>query len=167
MDRLTKRLGDGQAVMDCGACGVSWHKKHEKDMPYCTALHCRNRLKDRLAAYEDTGLEPEQILELKSFTQGGVHKADEGWLHVQALLQAEKDGLIPPCKRGDVVYCIRHNPRTGYRVKPLNVCTVTVWGPGHFTIFTTKEDTLGKTVFLTREEAEAALKGGTHETDPV
>ena len=74
--------------------------------------------------------------------------------------KAEQEGLIPPCKRGDVVYCIRHNPCTGYYVKTLTVCTVTIWEPGRFSVFTTKEDELGKTVFLTREEAEAALKGG-------
>ena len=119
----------------------------------------------RLAAYEDTGLEPDDIKELCTDDVAEAAKMfrkmiESGEInHLQDLLQAEKDGLITPCKRGDVVYCIRHNPRTGYRVKSLTVCTVTVWGPGHFTIFTTKEDTLGKTVFLTREEAEAALAG--------
>lgn len=44
-ERLTKRLGDGQAVMDCENC-----KQHERG---CTAQYCRNRLKDRLAEYED------------------------------------------------------------------------------------------------------------------
>ena len=71
--------------------------------------------------------------------------------------KAEQEGLIPPCKRGDVVYCIRHNPCTGYYVKTLTVCTVTIWEPGRFSVFTTKEDELGKTAFLTREEAEAAM----------
>lgn len=50
MERLTKRLDDGQAVMECKSCELQ--EKH------CTALACRNRLKDHLAAYEDTGLEP-------------------------------------------------------------------------------------------------------------
>ena len=49
---------------------------------------------NRLAAYEDTGLEPEQVMELKSFTQGGIHKVDDGWKHVQDLLQAEKEGRL-------------------------------------------------------------------------
>ena len=80
--------------------------------------------------------------------------------HLRDILQADQDGRIPPCKRGDVVYCIRHNPCIGYYVKTLTVCTVTIWGPGRFSVFTTKEDELGKTVFLTREEAEAVLKGG-------
>ena len=49
---------------------------------------------DRLAAYADSGLEPEQVMELKSFTQGGIHKVDDGWKHVQDLLQAEKEGRL-------------------------------------------------------------------------
>lgn len=79
--------------------------------------------------------------------------------------EAEQDGLMPPCKRGDVVYCIRHNPCTGYYVKTLTVCTVTIWEPGRFSVFTTKDDELGKTAFLDREEAEAAMaqEGGTNE----
>lgn len=43
--RLTKRLPDGQAVMDCESCGM-----RERG---CTVQYCRNRLKDVLAKYED------------------------------------------------------------------------------------------------------------------
>lgn len=62
MERLTKRDTDGQAMMDCEKCKADWTGKHGKPMVDCTALYCRNRLKDRLAAYEDTGLEPEEVL---------------------------------------------------------------------------------------------------------
>ena len=55
----------------------------------------------RLAAYEDTGLEPEQVMELKSFTQGGIHKVDDVWKHVQDLLQAEKDGRLEVLEKGE------------------------------------------------------------------
>lgn len=60
-ERLTKRDTDGQAMMDCQKCEADWTGKHGKPMVDCTALYCRNRLKDRLAAYEDTRLEPEEI----------------------------------------------------------------------------------------------------------
>lgn len=60
MERYTKRLEDGQAVMDCANCSESWNTNPDGK---CTALYCRNRLKDRLAAYEDTGLKPEEIKE--------------------------------------------------------------------------------------------------------
>lgn len=55
MERLTKRDTDGQAMMDCEKCKADWTGKHGKPMVDCTALYCRNRLKDRIAAYEDTG----------------------------------------------------------------------------------------------------------------
>ena len=48
--RLTKRLPDGQAVVDCENC-----ERHEKG---CTALYCRNRLKNALAEYEDIDAAP-------------------------------------------------------------------------------------------------------------
>lgn len=48
--RLTKRLSDGQAAVDCENCEM-----HEKG---CTALYCRNRLKDALAQYEDADAVP-------------------------------------------------------------------------------------------------------------
>ena len=64
MERLTKRDTDGQAMMDCEKCEADWTGKHGKPMADCTALYCRNRLKDRLAAYEDTGLTPEEVTDM-------------------------------------------------------------------------------------------------------
>lgn len=48
--RLTKRLPDGQAIMACDICEIM-----EKS---CSALNCRNRLKDALAQYEDADAVP-------------------------------------------------------------------------------------------------------------
>lgn len=182
MERLTGRDVSGKAVPNKAICGTADFE-----------------ILERLAAYEDTGLLPEEVvkmgmmledsrrysgrleLKLKPYLDIGLGPSELNALklasmgkcvveikefdgiaidRLRELALAEKGGLIPPCKRGDVVYCIRRNPRTGYFVKALTVCTVTVWGAGRFSIFTTKEDILGKTVFLTREEAEAALKGG-------
>ena len=66
--------------------------------------------------------------------------------------------IVPPCKLGQTVYCIRYDKAVKPYVKPLGVLAVTIHGTGGFTVFTTKEDTWGKTVFLTREEAEKALE---------
>lgn len=65
MERLTKRLDDGQAVMRCEDCKASWMRKHGKPMEECTAMYCRNMCKDRVAAYEDTGYTPEEIAKLQ------------------------------------------------------------------------------------------------------
>ena len=53
MERLTKRLEDGQAIFhEChGTCGTC-------DGANC---YCIGPMVDRLAAYEDSGLEPEEI----------------------------------------------------------------------------------------------------------
>lgn len=69
--------------------------------------------------------------------------------------------IVPPCKVGDTVY--RISKRYGeWCVLPRMVSSMTysldhlyrvVW-----CIHTTADDYLGKTVFLTREEAKAALK---------
>lgn len=110
MERLTKRLEDGQAVMDCAACGVSWHKKREKDIPYCTTLFCRNRLKERLADYEDTGLEPEEIERIvDAYGRGHTLRTESAERlevvreiktdRLRELVQAEQDGrlVVLPC----------------------------------------------------------------------
>lgn len=81
MERLTKRDTDGQAMMDCEKCKADWTGKHGKPMVDCTALYCRNRLKDRLAAYEDKGLEPEEVLP--------KDKADETALKLMRLADLE------------------------------------------------------------------------------
>lgn len=101
MERLTKRDTDGQAMMDCQKCEADWTGKHGKPMVDCTALYCRNRLKDRLAAYEDTGLDPEEVLP--------KDKADEialklmrladleslcNYARLRELAEADKDGRL-------------------------------------------------------------------------
>ena len=65
--------------------------------------------------------------------------------------------IVLPCKVGDTVYCIRYDKSRKPFIKPLEVLSMTLCLTGDFAIFTTKEDMLGKTVFLTREEAEKAL----------
>ena len=63
MERLTERFDNGQAaVMGCGEnCKYDYKycRNHYEDCPEI------NRLYERLAEYEDTGLTPEQIQELK------------------------------------------------------------------------------------------------------
>lgn len=119
---------------------------------------------NRLAAYEDTGLEPEQVMELKSFIQGGIHKVDDGWKHVQDLLQAEHDGrlVMLPCKVGDTVYFTllgRIIEKPVFSIVSFST-SARIYCSGTSEYF--RPEDFGKTVFLTREEAEAALaqKGG-------
>ena len=117
----------------------------------------------RLAAYEDTDLEPEQVMELKSFTQGGIHKVDDGWKHVQDLLQAEKEGrmVLLPRKVGDTVWVIWGKDVIYYIVDRIHILAnnqVQIRAKHHVidNVYL-YPDMFGKTVFLTREEAEAAM----------
>lgn len=111
----------------------------------------------RLAAYEDTGLEPEQ-----------VHDMMTDWV---VWKEAEAGGrlIVLPCKVGDTIYILRGDGIGAHpdalKVKSIGPenSTFTRWLIGcvdesggwnvlHFGGY-------GRTVFRTREEAEAALGG--------
>lgn len=65
MERLTIRLPDGQACVDCNRCKSERTSESSEAKEMCSTLYCRNRLKDRLAAFEDTFLDPEELLTLR------------------------------------------------------------------------------------------------------
>lgn len=72
----------------------------------------------------------------------------------------ENGVIVLPCKVGDTVY--RISKRYGkWCVLPRTVCSITYSldsrGNIAWYLFTTTEDRIGKTVFLTCEEAEQAL----------
>ena len=72
--------------------------------------------------------------------------------------------IVPPCKVGDKVY--RISTRSGARIKYIQETTVSrvaIDTEGTWIFCTCNpiaKTVFGKTVFLTREEAEAKLKGG-------
>lgn len=74
------------------------------------------------------------------------------YMRLKVYEDAEGEGrlLILPCKVGDVVYIIGSKYRAGRWETWVNT--------GKFRLSDLEK--LGKTVFLTREEAEAALMGG-------
>lgn len=166
--RLTKRDTDGQAMMDCQKCEADWTGKHGKPMVDCTALYCRNRLKDRIAAYEDSGCAPEEVLP--------KDKADEialklmrladleslcSYDRLRELAEADKDGrlVVQPCKLGDVLY--RASPSGVMVHRVVNVVyrgLTSRWYIDTIPNLPYASEELGKTTFLTREEAEKALK---------
>ena len=134
------------------------------DCPFETAV-C-----EQLAAYEDTGLMPEEVLP--------KDKADEialklmrladleslcSYDHLRELAEADKEGrlVVLPCRQGDELWTYGNFPqgREVYRftvsdVSTLNGRTVlNTLGLG-----TIRPEDIGKTVFLSREEAEKALQ---------
>ena len=125
---------------------------------------------ERLAAYEDTRLEPEEI--------DMDHEAAEQLRHLcrncdldrlEKLAEADRAGrlVVPPCKAGDTVYEVTSRKTISeYRVKAIRVelfCTFIEWdivaGFVDKSIFGVPVDEIGKTVFLTREEADRELEG--------
>ena len=174
-ERLTKRDTDGQAMMDCEKCKADWTGKHGKPMADCTALYCRNRLKDRLAAYEDSECAPEEVLP--------KDKADEialklmrladleslcSYPRLRELAEADKDGrvVVLPCKVGDRLYEVTGRKTISvYKVKAIRVELFGLFiewdiveGFVWQSLAGINAGEIGKTVFLTREEAEKALK---------
>ena len=162
-------------MMDCQKCKADWTGKHGKPMADCTALYCRNRLKDRLAAYEDSECEPEEVLP--------KDKADEialnlmrladleslcSYTRLRELAEADKDGrvVVPPCKVGDKLYEVTGRKTISvYKVKAIRVELFGLFiewdiveGFVWQSLAGINAGEIGKTVFLTREEAEKALK---------
>ena len=129
-----------------------------KDCPFETAV-C-----ERLAAYEDIGLTPEEIK--APFTENTMINLAAQALGVEPsrlreLAEADKDGrcVVLPCKVGDTVWRIVGRGTNGHRsVQQRKVLAVTIYHTGDMIIHTDgAENRFGKTAFHTREEAEAAL----------
>lgn len=167
MERLTKRDTDGQAMMDCQKCKADWTGKHGKPMDSCTALYCRNRLKDRIAAYEDSGWAPEEVLpkdKAEEITLKLMRLADLESLcsfnRLRELAEADKDGrvVVLPCKVGDTVYFALLGKIIEKQVFSIvafsNSTRIYCGGTSEYF----RPEDIGKTFFLTREEAEKALE---------
>ena len=99
----------------------------------------------RLKAYEDTGLEPAMCANYKTFEDKAISKGVP-FKRIVALMEADKAGrlVVLPCKVGDTVYILR---------RTFDGADVV----GETELWWDDIPQLGKTVFLTREEAEKAL----------
>lgn len=132
-----------------------------------TAAWSYAELRGRLMQYEDTGLEPAMCANYKTFEDEAISKGVT-FKRIVALMEADRDGRLAvlPCKPGDTVYEVTSRKTISeYRVKAIRVelfCTFVEWdivaGFVDKSIFGVPVDEIGKTVFLTREEAEKALE---------
>lgn len=160
--RMTKRNTDGQAMMDCQKCEADWTGKHGKPMVDCTALYCRNRLLGRLVEYEDTGLTPEEI-DMDHEAAETLRQLCRGCDldRLEKLDEADKNGrvVVLPCKIGDVLYRASPSGVVVHRVANMVYRELTSrWYIDTIPNLPYASEELGKTTFLTREEAEKALK---------
>ena len=108
---------------------------------------------NRLAAYEDTGLEPEEIKRVHETLLTVQEKKSVMWNDLQKYLQAEAEGrlLVLPCKVGTTVYVIKNVVSRGY---PDPIIKQVVFEEA----FSYEHLYFQKSVFTTYEEAEKALE---------
>ena len=164
MERLTRKNWRNLDPWEkCGQDNFCKRGCHEQGG--CTKGCIVPRIYDRLAAYEGTGLEPEEIKvhEAAKYNAGYYHGDEDRcrWIekelgpidHLRDLLQAEQDGrlVVLPCKVGDTVYQIDAERVYESEVK---------WIIFDCDDIAFDERAIGESIFLTREEAEAVLKGG-------
>ena len=139
-------------------------------------------LQQRLAAYEDTGLTPEEINDLASVreispeAEYAINKHADSIIErldkllaqtdddvrLQELAKADKEGrvVVLPCKRGTELWMFRTGPcEQVYSTRVLDISTLngrTMFNTSTCGVLDARE--IGTDVFLTREEAEKALE---------
>ena len=144
-------------------------------------VRCKEAIK-RLAAYEDSGMGPDAVEAMKTAMMGKaiaeIKELDDIPIdHLRELAQAEKEGrlVVLPCKVGDLVYI--YSEKRGIRTE--KVRTLFLGHPSYriedrmMQMVRTETcdipfSELGTRLFLTREEAKAALEvqeGDSHEAD--
>ena len=146
MERLTIRNCDGSV-------------SQPMDLRWADAL-------ERLASYEDTGLEPEEIIgrlakqKVEDIFTAETKKALDKLMEYKT---AEKEGrlVVLPCKVGDAVYLPTKNDWGD--LLSFEVIEIGVDRDGPFFVIDDEEhdhipmSDIGADVFLSREEAEEAL----------
>lgn len=154
MARLTKRTGN---EIDCNI-ERGYHCTH-----YCTECYQGGRgcevirkMIRKLAEYEDTGLEPEQIYELDKMYRQLCEKMGK-----YKRLEEQGSLLRLPCNVGDTVYEIQ--PSTN-RITKRKIKSIVIYNAPNLTImyksgydYSILHEDIGKTVFLSESEAEQAL----------
>ena len=147
------------------------------DISKCAYLMCpydhnctQKQVWERLKAYEDAGLSPQACAEAREIEET-LSGYDYSISRMVELMKADKDGrvLILPCKVGDTVYFVNAKQIleftvVGYAVDETGISWVYsehVDKTGHTYERTFGPDRIGKTTFLSREEAEKAMKGET------
>lgn len=146
------------------------------DIAQCRELPCKydgncsqKQVWERLKAYEDAGLSPQACAEAREIEET-LSGCDYSISRMVELMKADKDGrvVVLPCKVGDTVFA-RLNNKSKY-VCECKVKQIVVGNIGFVTFapigapereYDVSLRGFGKTVFLTREEAEKAMKGET------
>lgn len=131
-----------------------------------TAAWSFAELRGRLMQYEDTGLEPAMCANYKTFEDEAISKGVP-FKRIVALMEADRAGrlVVLPCQSGEHVFALLDNQthvwecevehavldgwRKVFAIRPLGRSKDSYYAP--FGAF-------GQSIFLTHEEAEAALE---------
>ena len=124
------------------------------------------QLYSALAAYEDTGLTPERCAEFARADAEGRYSVmrdaeQEGVARLRELAEADKDGrlVVLPCKVGDTLFRVFAGEILEHKVGNMRYLAIQGrWDIETYPFCPYVESSIGKTIFLTREEAEAALE---------
>lgn len=147
------------------------------DIAQCREIPCpyngacsQRKVWERLKAYEDTGLEPAEVISMQGewcAMMTALNSIGGGYDRLRELAEADKDGrvVVLPCKPGDTVYsifCAEVIEKTVGRVIINGYTTPRIWVDldcSFLSSVTKRWDLgIGKDFFLTREEAEKALE---------
>lgn len=169
MERLTKH--SKQTSHENGICCTHFYGPECRGVGGNCAMNCKweEVVWSRLAAYEDTGLEPEEVTALQKDWSDlcTVIGKCVGIGQLAQAVDADRDGrlVVLPCKVGQRVFALLDTD------KHISECEVKQIGMGNKIGFIGLEpigargreygislNGFGKTVFLTREEAEKALE---------
>jgi hypothetical protein len=123
---------------------------------------------NRLAAYEDSQMTPEEVVEIKKHLNMWIEICKENNVSIvqfKKWAEAEQEGrlVVLPCKAGDSIYPInidRELNKPPLRVTGFRFSGFDNEGWIEIGLLKYKVSEIGKTVFLTREEAEKALQEG-------
>lgn len=145
------------------------------DIAQCRELPCKydgnctqKEVWERLKAYEDSRLSPQACAEAREIEET-LSSYDYSISRMVELMKADVEGrvVVPPCKVGETIYFARANPIlqykvTGYEMGEASISQVRSKHVDKETgltfNFTFRPSSIGKTVFLSREEAEKALQ---------
>lgn len=148
MERLT---------FDGNFCDIAQCK--EIPCPYNGACSAR-KVWERLKAYEDTGLEPAMCANYKTFEDEAISKGVT-FKRIVALMEADRAGRLAvlPCKVGDKLYRAFAGEIFEHRVGSMKYFAIQGrWDIETYPFCPCMESSIGKTIFLTREEADKALE---------
>lgn len=175
MERLTERVGENERTV----VYVGEHKQYDGgDFPCEISDAAKREVLKRLAAYEDTGLTPDEVEGIKALATLGIMSDVKRAI---AIMDAEREGrlVVLPCKVGDFLYEIDLPEYGVIKCKVLSVDyyngplahvpnneMVELWsvgvevveGHGTGSCYAFEQTDFGKTVFLQREDAEKALE---------